>query len=691
MINRLKNRPMKHQLIIISLLATSVALALTGLVLIADGINSFRRSLVNHLTVQAKIIGTNSTAAIVFNDPSDAHETLSALKATPNVFHAVIYTKDNNVFAEYHRNNIREKIHVPENHKDGYSFGINHLSVFQQIFLDKELIGRIHIHSDLKELYYHIARNTGTIIFLIALSSFVALALVVKLQKTITTPIMDLTRLMQTISKDRNYSLRASIQRKDEIGVLADGFNDMLEHIHSRDIALEQSNEQLLKELNERKRAEETIQYMAYYDSLTGLPNRSLFNDRLTQAIHRANRFQKKIAVMFLDLDRFKNINESLGHTIGDLLLKEIGERLKDSVRKENTVSRYGGDEFTIMFTDFNDMQDVAKIAQKILNIISQRLELKGNEIFITTSIGISLFPSDGTDAETLVKNADAAMYASKDYGRNNFQFYTSSMNSAILERMTLENLLRVAVKKNEFILHYQPILDIKSRLITGAEALVRWQHPDLGLIPPAQFIPIAEESGLIVIIGEYVLSNACYQAKLWQKSGFPNLDLSVNLSAKQFKQENLVEMIKRMLNSTGFDPKLLKLEITESTIMGDVAKISDILNKLHAIGIRLSIDDFGTGYSSLSYLKTFPIDAIKIDRSFLRGVPSDPNDIAIVNAITAMAKALNLKVIAEGIETEQQLEFLCSSDCDKGQGFLFSKPVSADEFTQLLKKGNPL
>jgi len=679
-----KHKSIKQQLISISLLTTTVALLLTGIILIVDETIAFRSSLVNNLTAQAKIIGNNSTAAIAFNDYQAAEETLSALKAIPNVVSAMIYAQDGRIFARYKRADLKH-FPVPSPGKEDYEFGINRLSVFQDIALDKEIIGTIYIQSDLKELYVRIIRNAGTVIVLIALSIFVAFLLLSKLQHAITKPILDLTHLMQIVSTRRDYSVRSPIQRGDELGFLSKGFNEMLEQIQTRDTEIKRSYEQLSQELAERKRAEETIKYMAYYDSLTGLPNRTLFNDRLSQTMLQAQRYGQKVAVVFFDLDNFKNINDTLGHTTGDLLLKAIAERLTNIIRGVDTISHQGGDEFSILISGINHVQDVAKIAQKILDALSEKIRLDEHEIFITASMGISLYPSDGDSAETLVKNADIAMYAAKEQGRNNYQFYTPAMNTIIFERITLENSIRKALEKDEFVVYYQPRINIKTGQITGMEALARWQHPDLGLTLPLKFIPLAEETGLIIPIGEQVMWKACKQNKMWQDSGFPHLCIGVNFSAKQFQQKNLIEMITKVLTNTGLKPDRLELEITESTIMRDIRHATSTLHELHEIGIKISIDDFGTGYSSLSYLKNFPIDMLKIDRSFLIGVTTNSDDKAIVDAIIAMAHILKLKVIAEGVETEEQMEFLRSHNCDEAQGYLFSKPLPSEELAQLL------
>ncbi len=456
----------------------------------------------------------------------------------------------------------------------------------------------------------------------------------------------------------------------------------------------------ILRNITERKQSEEKIVYMAYYDALTNLPNRYLFKERLKQELISARQYKRLGAMLFLDLDNFKRVNDTLGHDTGDQLLQSVSNRLMNFVRKsdtiarlsenelENTVARLGGDEFTILLTEITHIQDAAKVAKRILDLFSQPFKIKGHELFVSTSIGISIYPHNGDDVDTLLKNADTAMYHAKDQGRNNFQFYSDSMNTAILERFALENRLRKALDLNEFQLYYQPQLNSHSRKILGMEALIRWIHPDMGVLSPATFIPLAEETGLILPIGEWVLRNACAQNRDWQIAGFESMQVTVNISGTQFRQKNFVETVTKALHDTGLSPQCLDLELTESILIERKETTITTLKELKAMGVGISIDDFGTGYSSLSYLKRFPIDTLKIDRSFVKGIPADPDDKAIINAVIAMAHSLNLRVVAEGVETVQQLLFLHKQGSDVMQGNLFSPPLPVDSLTQLLKEG---
>ena len=439
----------------------------------------------------------------------------------------------------------------------------------------------------------------------------------------------------------------------------------------------------------ERKRTEERIIFMAYYDNLTSLPNRVLFQDRLMQVIAGNERNDGLSAILFLDLDNFKRVNDTLGHSMGDELLKAVSDRLQTIMRKSDSIShhhdddlfaRLGGDEFTILLAEIKDFQDAGRVAERIIESLSQPFMLDNNEIIITTSIGISIYPNDGKDVDTILKNADAAMYAAKARGKNSYLYYEKSMNSAALEKLSLEGDLRRALKGDELLLHYQPQIDIVSSRVIGVEALIRWQHPEKGLIPPLTFIPVAEQTGLINEISYWVIENACRQNRVWQDKGLSRIPVSVNITTHQFQQDTFVYRLAKILNSTGLNPRDLMLEITESTFMENTETALIILDELKKMGLRLLIDDFGTGYSSLSYLKRFLIHAIKIDRSFIRNIVTDKDDTAIVNAIISMAHNLKIRVVAEGVETAEQLAFLKGQDCDEMQGFLLSKPLPPDE-----------
>jgi diguanylate cyclase (GGDEF)-like protein/PAS domain S-box-containing protein len=440
------------------------------------------------------------------------------------------------------------------------------------------------------------------------------------------------------------------------------------------------------QDITQRKATEKQVQFLAYYDALTGLPNRTLLHDRLDKALAGARRQRSKVALLFFDLDRFKDINDSLGHSVGDLLLQEVAERLKKWAREQDTVARVGGDEFLVVLTGLKDVADAAVAAERLIGVMTAGFVVQGHSLNVSCSIGVSMFPEHGADGETLIKNADAAMYSAKGNGRNNFRFFTADMNAQVVERLTLGNGLRLALDKKELFLVYQPQMDIASGTVTGLEALLRWQHPELGLVPPDKFIRIAENSGLILPIGEWVLRTACSQARTWQNQGLPAVSVAVNVSAVQFRQEGFCELIRRVLDETGLAPQYLELELTESLLLANADVTLSVIRELKAMGLTLAIDDFGTGYSSFSYLRQFRVSKLKIDRSFIREVALNPDDAAITGAIISMAKSLNLKVIAEGVEDEAQMSFLREHQCDEIQGYYFSKPLAVDKVADKLR-----
>ncbi len=465
--------------------------------------------------------------------------------------------------------------------------------------------------------------------------------------------------------------------------------NELLEaQVAQRTSELKSANDKLRLDLEERKRVELSMRHMAHHDALTGLPNRTLFRDRLTHAMAQADRYHQKLAVLFLDLDRFKAINDTLGHNVGDQLLKIAAERLRSCVRDCDTVARLGGDEFTIIVDDIMEVQDAAVVAQKILDTLSQPYNLHGHEVFISVSVGITLYPTDDESADNLLRNADSAMYRAKEYGRNNYQFYVADMNVKARARLMLESSLRRALDRGEFTLYYQPRVDLFSGRVIGAEALLRWRHPEIGLVPPAEFIPILEETGMIIPVGDWVLRQASKQNRAWQDMGLPPIRMAVNLSVRQFIQKDLAESVLRVLEQVGLAPEYMELEITEDLLLEHNQTNIITLTKLRNQGIHISIDDFGTGYSSLSYLKRLPIDTLKIDQSFVRDIDTDPDNKAIASAIIAMAGSLHLNVLAEGVETDEQLAFLRAQGCNEIQGFSFSHPLPADEFERLLREG---
>ncbi|HEY5898790.1 MAG TPA: EAL domain-containing protein, partial [Burkholderiales bacterium] len=445
-----------------------------------------------------------------------------------------------------------------------------------------------------------------------------------------------------------------------------------------------------IADITEKKRALEALLHQAHYDALTDLPNRIMCFDRLAQALGQARRRKSSVATLFLDLDRFKTVNDTLGHAVGDGLLRETARRLSECVRAGDTVARVGGDEFVVILTELTRPEDARAVAQKMIDRIAEPMMIAGREVFISTSIGIAVYPTDGEEGDTLVKNADAAMFSAKEAGRNNYRFYTAAMNERAMQNLLLENDLRRALERAEFLLHFQPKQDMASGRVAGLEALLRWQHPQRGLIGPGHFVPLLEDSGLIVRVGEWTLRAVCTQIRDWQRQGVPTVPVAVNIVAKQFLHHDVVAVIDAALAASGIEPRYLEVEITESDAMERPEVVVPILRRLKERGIRVAVDDFGTGYSSLAYLKRLPVDTLKVDRSFVTGLPDDPDDVPITRAIVAMGQTLGLKIIAEGVETPAQRSFLKNLGCNELQGFIYSDPLSAAECARFLLKSQP-
>ncbi len=527
---------------------------------------------------------------------------------------------------------------------------------------------------------YSLVNDTIQIVLLmIAIVAAATIGVALLLSRAIARPLAAVGAGMRKIA---GGSFKERLQRAElqEVDELSTSFNTMAGELENR-------TSELTKEVAERKRAEEQVRYWAYHDSLTNLPNRELFRDRLNVALAQARRSGQMLAVMFLDLDQFKIVNDTVGHAAGDRLLQIVTERLVGLLREGDSLARVGGDEFTLLLPQIQSVDDAIGVARRVLAGIRSRHVLAGHEFRVSTSMGIAIFPGAGEDAESLLRNADTAMYRAKDEGRDTFQLFESSMNAYLVERVALEMDLRAAIEREELALYYQPQVNIDTGRVVGVEALVRWPHPDRGLVAPLEFIPIAEDTGLILHLGKWVLRTACAQSKGWQEAGLPPLRMAVNLSARQFRQSDLPEMIAEILEETGLDPQLLELEITEGTAMRDVEFTTATLSRLKGMGVHVSIDDFGTGYSSLGYLRQFPVDELKIDRSFIDDLPSDPDDSAIVATIIGLARTLNLRVVAEGVETEEQLAFLKGQQCEEMQGYLFSRPVPAEELEKILSR----
>ncbi len=511
--------------------------------------------------------------------------------------------------------------------------------------------------------------------------------LATRVTRTLVKPLAELEAAATAIAAG-DYTRRVKVHAHDEVGRLTVAFNRMSADLRRsraslghRNEALVHSNALLQAGIAREQEAKQRIEYLAYHDSLTGLANRTRFNQALSQAVAKAERNQKNFGLFFIDLDRFKQINDTLGHEVGDALLQEMAKRLRDALRTNDTIARLGGDEFVVLVEELRHDRHAEAVARKILRVVSKPFAVPGQELRITASVGISWYSRDGVDEQTLMKTADIALYQAKESGKNGFAFYSAERNTNSFERLALESSLRLALDRNELLLHYQPKQNFHTGRICGMEALLRWEHPDLGMVSPAQFIPVAEETGLIVPIGKWVLRQACMQTMQWRAQGLPDLVVAVNLSPRQFSDENLLNDIVKILHETGMDGRWLELEITESAIMQNAEAGRKLLSALKQHGIHIAIDDFGTGYSSLSTLKVFPVDTLKIDRSFTRDLTTNAEDRGLTEAIIQMAKTLNLQLVAEGVETDAQAAFLRERGCDELQGYFFSKPLPTSAF----------
>ena len=671
----------RTKLLTINLVTMSAVLLIVMGALLGNGFVSGRTAMLEDLRAQASMIAANSTATVVFNDSRAATEILSALRASPAVKEAALFNEERQFFAGYRRDSGDAEIFIfPLEIAKDHVFSAVYLDLYQKVIHDNRQVGTLYLRADLAPLYQRLLWYGMTIILMSALALAVGFTLISKLQRAITMPITRLADLSRQISDKRDYSIRTPVESADEIGSLAKSFNDMLAQIQVRDVELKY-------ELAERKRAEERLDHLANYDTVTGLPNRYYFNERLSMALDRANKLGDMVALMFLDLDNFKVVNDTLGHHVGDELLQYVAHRLQSALRPNDAICRVGGDEFAVILENITDASQALIVGEKCTQALSGMIGFSGHDVYVSVSIGISLYPQDTTDMHDLLKNADTAMYHAKANGKNTCQVFLPEMKGKAQKRLTAETSLRRAIERNEFQIHYQPLIELPERKLVGVEALIRWMHPDLGVVQPVEFIPLAEETGLIVPIGAWVLRTACAQAKAWNDMGLEPIRMAVNLSGRQFKEDNIVALIFAALRETGLDPQLLELELTESTLMDSDSATIAKLHELSKAGIKLSVDDFGTGYSSMSSLKNFPISILKVDRSFVRDLPQDGGDAAITEAIIAMAKSLKINVTAEGVETEEQARFLEEKSCNRCQGFYFSPPVPALEITALLQK----
>ncbi len=662
-----------------------------GLGLVAIGFyqqRSARDALVENVSGQARLMALYSEAALTFSNRSDVLDVLNKGQL-PSLQQAAVYMADGEMFATIQRDvqgslPIRLELPVAATTR----VGEEQLYLVQPIGRDADSpIGYLALQVSLRELNVASQRSLLLLLLIGAALIAVSLGLALRLQRYISGPILNLARLTSQVSARNDFTLRAPVVGEDEIARLARGFNHMLDVIGEREQARDRAEGALRDSKNNLEQAVQELHHLANYDALTELPNRSLCMDRISNALMRASREHDQVAIIFLDLDHFKEVNDSLGHGIGDELLKSAADRLQDCLRRGDTLARLGGDEFVLVLEELHDDLNVITVLNKIIGRFSEAFHISGYVVSTTVSMGVAVFPGDGRDVHTLMRNADTAMYKAKELGRNTYQFYQPDMNALSLRRLSLATELREALQFNQLELYYQPQLDTVSKRVVGVEALLRWKHPVMGSISPAEFIPIAESTGLIVPIGQWVVERAARQLASWRNQGIGPLRVAVNISAVQFRQVDLAEQIARIAAQHDVPPEALELELTESLLMRDVEGATNQLKNLKALGFKLVIDDFGTGYSSLSYLRRFPLDGLKIDRSFIDEVGRNPDDTAITLAILSMARSLRLSVIAEGVETREQFEFLQLHECEQVQGYLFSPPVPESVITPMLKQ----
>lgn len=676
------HRSIKSKLNHINIMMMGSALVLVLLCMLAYEYLASRDALKAEIQAQADIIRENSASTLLFNDPRAAQKVLSTLRHADQIDRALIYLPDGSVFTQFLRHPENPPPLTSANTAAGTRVGLLTVTLTEEIrdsgSSHAAVIGKLYIEAGLDSLYKRLMMFTLATMVAGALSLMTARLLLETLGGTISLPIQNLRNLMLRVSSDKNFALRATVETQDEIGQLANGFNDMLHQIQQRDA-------ELGDELERRKLAEQRLARLAHYDDVTGLTNRNFFNEHLAIALDQAIKERRLLCVMFIDLDNFKIVNDTLGHHIGDELLKEAARRLASAIRPHDIICRIGGDEFAIVMSKLSNTSEAEDVAASIIRALTSTFDLHGNQIFVGASIGYNFFPHDATDASSLLRNADAAMYQAKERGKHNFQRYTEEMENKARRRFKLENSLRRAIETHEVEIYYQPQVNVATEVITGFEALVRWHHTEFGMIAPSEFIQIAEDTGLIIPIGELVLTSACRQLHAWQQQSDLDLTISVNLSGRQFKEARIIDNILRILKESGLSPSCLEVELTETTLMANSEATLAKMEQLRANNIRIAIDDFGTGYSSMNYLKRFPIHTLKIDQEFIRDIPANQDDITITKTIIAMAHALKLEVVAEGVETAEQLAVLSENHCDKAQGYYFSRPLTAEEACKLI------
>ncbi len=660
-----------YKITLMTVVASGMAVVTLMTAFLAFDYVSARSQVQSRLATLADILGQNSTAALDFEDRSAALEVLNALRAETQIVSGCLYDRTGRLFAEYQRHT--KSGNCPSRVENLPAPGREFCAVTRAVERG-EFDGTLYLLSNMHEAQKrgrHLLQVTGVLFLLAVVVGGVSGSL---LQRKISKPIYALAVAMHEVTKQNNFSARVPVSGNDEIAQLGTGFNQMLSELENR--------------AREKKKAEEQLQHQALNDELTGLPNRRLLKDRLTQSLEIARRDEKRVALLYIDLDGFKLVNDSLGHTVGDILLCQVADRLRLRVRRSDTLARLGGDEFAALLIGLDAKEQAGHVAHKLLEALTHPFQIEEHEITISACVGVSLSPDNGESAADLLQQADSAMYAAKRAGKNRMTYFTEDLGTMVKERLNLENQLRAALAHGEIQVHYQPEFEVGSHQLVRFEALARWTDPTLGTIPPAKFIPVAEESGLIVPLGAYIMEMACTEAARWQTISPHPVQVAVNVSSIQFGRDMFVDEVAQVLHRTGLNPSLLQIELTESVMLNGAGRAAEMMNRLHALGVSLAIDDFGTGYSCLGYLPKLPFDALKIDRSFVNEIGSRPEIKAMVHSLVTLAHNLGMRVIVEGIETVTQLDLVTELGSNEVQGFLLGRPTADPELQ--LRSGVP-
>jgi len=674
----------RYKLVLLMMLVSIIVVSISSLLLYKNEVEILESSAIESGQTQAAMIGFSVKSAIIFDDSLSATSTLSLFEKNEQVEYAVVTLSSGEVFAEYRKHDTLDELgsKPPETTpllEESVSLGTTSLEITTVISDHNDTIGFLSIRTSLDKLHLQRQYYRNMLLYVLAISFLVAGILSLVAQRIITQPLNVMVRYVRELSGTKDYSKRLHLKQRDELGTLASGFNHMLNVVEERENALKTQRRNLQNIVNERTKQ---LYRKAHFDSLTGLPNRYLLNDRLEHAILTARRTNNGLGILFLDLDRFKVINDSLGHDVGDQLLKAAASRLQEIGRDSDTIARLGGDEFIYLVEAIEKPDDAGRVAQKIIDAFSEPFVLNDNILHVSTSIGISFYPDDGVDSGELLKNADLSMYHAKAQGPGNYSFYRSDMNKAIHQRLAIENELRNAIANNEFHLLYQPIISIATNKVEKVEALLRWDNPILGRVSPATFIPIVEEIGMINQVGKWVIDEACRQQNAW---GNKRLKIAVNVSTNQLLDVDLVNYVKSVAKKHQTNLSDIEFEITEEVFLEQSAVTIARLKNLRELGVKIAIDDFGTGYSSLSYLKELPIDTLKLDGMFVMDVTENKSSQGIVAATVILAHSLNMKIVAECVESAEQLQYLGTKNCDYAQGFHIHKPLLPDDVIQLV------